>query len=98
MTDAGHCVRQLGGTGLDLVEAVDRAVSDLFAARASAPGVPPAPEGTVGLRHFTVVLEDDAELDALRRRARAAGVEVEDTVEGSLLRDPSGNALLFRPA
>ena len=62
------------------------------------PGVPPALEGTVGLRHFTVVLRDDAELAALRERARAAGVEVEDSPEGALLRDPSGNALLFRPA
>ena len=62
------------------------------------PGVPPAPEGTVGLRHFTVVLRDDAELAALRERARAAGVEVEDSPEGAVLRDPSGNALLFRPA
>jgi len=35
---------------------------------------------------------------ALRERARAAGVEVEDSPEGALLRDPSGNALLFRPA
>jgi len=62
------------------------------------PGVPPAPEGTVGLRHYTVVLEDDAELDALRGRARAAGVEPEDTAGGPILRDPSGNALLFRTA
>ena len=62
------------------------------------PGVPPALEGTVGLRHFTVVLRDDAELAALRERARAVGVEVEDSPEGALLRDPSGNALLFRPA
>ena len=62
------------------------------------PGVPPAPDGTVGLRHFTVVLRDDAELEALRERARVAGVEVEDTADAAVLRDPSGNALLFRPA
>jgi catechol 2,3-dioxygenase len=62
------------------------------------PGVPPAPGGTVGLRHFTVVLRDEAELAALRERARAAGVEVEDAAEGAVLRDPSGNGLLFQAA
>ena len=62
------------------------------------PDVPPAPQGTVGLRYFTVLLRDEAELAALRKRALAAGVQVEDALEGTLLRDPSGNALLFRPA
>jgi catechol 2,3-dioxygenase len=61
------------------------------------PGVPPAPEGTVGLRTFTVVLRDEVELEALRGRARLAGLEV-DTAAGAVLRDPSGNALLFRTA
>jgi catechol 2,3-dioxygenase len=60
------------------------------------PGVPPAPEGTVGLRHFTVLLRDEGELEALRRRAEAAGLEAEDSPDGPVLRDPSGNALLFR--
>jgi catechol 2,3-dioxygenase len=62
------------------------------------PGVPPAPDGTVGLRRFTVVLRDEAELDALLTRAQAAGVDVEHTADGPVLRDPSGNALLFRTA
>ena len=59
------------------------------------PGVPPAPDHAVGKRHVTIVLEDVAELDALRARAAEAGVPIEDTPEGPLLRDPSGNALLF---
>jgi catechol 2,3-dioxygenase len=59
------------------------------------PGVPPAPDDAVGLRHFTVLLRDSAELDALRTRATQAGVPIEDTAEGPVLRDPSGNALLF---
>jgi catechol 2,3-dioxygenase len=59
------------------------------------PGVPPAPGGVVGLRHFTVVLRDDAELEALRRRAEPAGVAFEESADGPLLRDPSGNALLL---
>ncbi len=62
------------------------------------PGVSPAADGTVGLRHFTVVLRDEAEAETLRERARAADVDVDDTAEGPLLRDPSGNALLFRTA
>jgi catechol 2,3-dioxygenase len=62
------------------------------------PGVPPAPDGNVGLRHFTVVLRGESELEALRRRAKAAGVAVEDGPDGPVLRDPSGNALLFRTA
>ncbi len=60
------------------------------------PGVPRAPGGTVGLRNFTVVLRDEDAVDALRKRARAAGVDVEETAEGPVLRDPSGNALIFR--
>jgi extradiol dioxygenase family protein len=52
----------------------------------------------VGLRHFTVVLRDEDEVDALRERARAAGTDVEDTADGPLLRDPAGNVLLFRTA
>ena len=59
------------------------------------PGVPPAPGGTVGLRRFTVVLRDEAEVARLRERAQAAGVEIEDADEGIVLRDSSGNALLF---
>jgi catechol 2,3-dioxygenase len=59
------------------------------------PGVPPAPDDVVGLRHFTVVLRDAAALEALRTRAAQAGVPVEDTGQGPVLRDPSGNALLF---
>jgi catechol 2,3-dioxygenase len=62
------------------------------------PGVPPAPEGTVGLRRFTVILRDEAELNALLTRAEAGGADIEDTAEGPVLRDPSGNALLFLTA
>jgi catechol 2,3-dioxygenase len=62
------------------------------------PGVPPVPEGVVGLRHFTIVLRDAAELDALRSRAARAGVPVEETAGGPVVWDPSGNALLFAVA
>lgn len=61
-------------------------------------GVPPAPEGVVGLRRYTVLLRDDVELGAVRERAIAAGLEPAESAEGMLLRDPAGNALLLRPA
>jgi len=57
-------------------------------------GVPPAPPDVVGLRHWTVVLDDEA-LNALRERADAAGIEGEEADAGLLLRDPWNNAVLF---
>jgi catechol 2,3-dioxygenase len=57
-------------------------------------GIPPSPpEGVAGLRRFTIVLRDAAELDALRARA---GSQAEEAPEGVLLHDPAGNALLLR--
>ena len=61
-------------------------------------GVPPAPPDAVGLRHWTVVLADAAERDALRTRLEAAGVEAEQRDGGLLARDPSGNAVVFETA
>jgi len=59
-------------------------------------GVPPAPPGRVGLRYWTVVLEDPADLAAVRERVRATGVEVEEgEVDGFLVRDPWGTAVVF---
>jgi catechol 2,3-dioxygenase len=59
-------------------------------------GVPPAPPGRVGLRHWAVVLEDPADLAAVRERVRATGVEVEEGEDDSfLVRDPWGTAVVF---
>jgi catechol 2,3-dioxygenase len=55
-------------------------------------GVPPVEPGTVGLRHWTVELDD---LAALRERLRAAGAETQDREDGLLVADPWGNAALF---
>ena len=55
-------------------------------------GVPSAPDGVVGLRHFTLVLADDLELDAVRGRIAAAGV----STDGPLARDPAGNRILLQ--
>jgi catechol 2,3-dioxygenase len=58
-------------------------------------GVPPAPEGRVGLRHWTVVLEDHEQVAAVGERARAAGIEAEEHEGGLLVRDPWSIAVLF---
>jgi catechol 2,3-dioxygenase len=58
-------------------------------------GVPPVPEGRVGLRHWTVMLDYPEEIEAVRERVRAAGIEVEDEGEGFLVRDPWDIATVF---
>jgi catechol 2,3-dioxygenase len=61
-------------------------------------GVPPAPEHTVGLRHWTVRLDTPAEVAEVRQRVEAAGVPIEAYEDGFVVRDPSGNALLIEVA
>ena len=58
---------------------------------------PPAP-GSVGLRAFEVVLPDAAAREQVLERLEAAGVPGEPRGEGTLVRDPSGNAVLLRQA
>jgi catechol 2,3-dioxygenase len=58
-------------------------------------GVPPVPEGRVGLRHWTVVLDDPKEVAAVRERVEAAGIEAEEAEGGFLARDPWGIAVVF---
>lgn len=62
-------------------------------------GVPPAPEDTVGLRHWTVVLEDPDQVAAVDERVRAAGISTEEREGGGaggfLVRDPWGIAVHF---
>jgi catechol 2,3-dioxygenase len=51
-------------------------------------GAPPAPPGTVGLRHWTIVLDGRAEVEQIRDRLAAAGVE-HSYADGRLVaRDP----------
>jgi catechol 2,3-dioxygenase len=54
------------------------------------PGVGPAPEHTVGLRHWTIHLPH-ADLEALRTRL----TDTEDFQDGFLTRDPWGTAIAF---
>jgi len=61
-------------------------------------GRPPAPEGSQGLRHYTVVLPDDAGFEAVAERIRAANVTAEKRPDGLFLRDPSQNGILITQA
>jgi catechol 2,3-dioxygenase len=58
-------------------------------------GVSPAPADRVGLRHWTVVLDDPEEVAAVHERVRAASIATEDREGGFLVRDPWGIAVLF---
>ncbi|HEU0022987.1 MAG TPA: VOC family protein [Thermoleophilaceae bacterium] len=61
-------------------------------------GVPPAPPDAVGLRHWTLVLDGDEELERVRGRLKDAAVPSEERPEGLLARDPSGTAVLLTAA
>jgi len=59
-------------------------------------GVGPAPAGRVGLRHWTVVLDDPKEVATVRERVEAAGIEAQEAEGGGfLVRDPWGIAVVF---
>jgi catechol 2,3-dioxygenase len=57
-------------------------------------GAGPPPPGHAGLRHFTIVLPDDAERERVLARADEAGA-VHDGSEGPIVRDPSGTGLVL---
>ena len=59
-------------------------------------GAPPPPPGALGLDRYELVLPDAAELDAVAARLEAAGVAVDQTPEGLLAADPSGNRVLIK--
>ncbi len=56
---------------------------------------PPAPADSIGLRYFTIQLPDQSDVDAVVARARSAGATIEDHFAGTLVLDPSQNALVF---
>ena len=58
-------------------------------------GAPPPPEGSASLRRATIVLPDAESRDEAVRRVADTGQEPEDTPEGPVVRDPSGNRLLL---
>jgi catechol 2,3-dioxygenase len=61
-------------------------------------GATPPPPGSAALRHATVVLPDAGERDRVAARAADAGAEPVEVEGGTLVRDPSENALLLAVA
>jgi catechol 2,3-dioxygenase len=61
-------------------------------------GAGPARDGAIGLRSFTVTLPDAEALEGVLVRVRAAGVAVQESGDGALIRDPFGNDILLRAA
>jgi catechol 2,3-dioxygenase len=63
-------------------------------------GIPAAPpvETVAGLRHWTILVDGDAELAAARGRLEAAGVEIAERPDGLLVHDPAGIPVLLTPA
>ncbi len=61
-------------------------------------GAPPPPPGAIGLKYFVVRLPNQDARRAVLDRVRAAGIDVESHDAGSLVRDPSGNAVLLAAA
>jgi catechol 2,3-dioxygenase len=57
-------------------------------------GVPPQPDGIVGLGHWTLVVPDASALEAVAGRLHALGTTVEERSDGLLARDPSGIAVV----
>src|SRR5215208_2879898 len=59
-------------------------------------GVPAMPADSVGMRHWTLVLDEPGQVTAVRERVAAGGAPVEERPGGFLTRDPWNNAVLVR--
>jgi catechol 2,3-dioxygenase len=56
-------------------------------------GATPSPPGTAALRHATIVLPDERERGRLLERLDRVDAQVQRTITGVMVRDPSGNLL-----
>jgi hypothetical protein len=54
------------------------------------------PSGTVGMRHWTIVLDSAASVDEVRARLVRADAPVDGRPDGFLTRDPWNNAVVVR--
>jgi catechol 2,3-dioxygenase len=59
-------------------------------------GAPPAPADALGLRHFTVTVPGQAEVDRLRQQLATRGIAAAAHDGGFKTYDPSGNGLIVR--
>ncbi len=57
-------------------------------------GAPPPPDA-IGLRYYSIVLPNVAELQRVAGRVQEAGIKSEEMDEGIMLRDPSQNGVLL---
>jgi catechol 2,3-dioxygenase len=60
-------------------------------------GAPPAPADSLGLRQFTIVVPDRAEIEQAAGRLRGSGFAVSPQDGTLLARDPSGNGVVVVP-
>ena len=58
-------------------------------------GRPAAPEGALGMRYFAVTLPDESAVSEITDRIAAAGIPIEESDSGRLIRDPSNNGILL---
>ncbi len=58
-------------------------------------GAPPPPADALGLRWYSIELPNQEALDAELERVKQANLQVEERVEGSLVRDPAGNGIIL---
>jgi catechol 2,3-dioxygenase len=56
-------------------------------------GAPPAPEDSVGLREFSLLLPNGEEIDRVAERVADAGFTVQNEGDTALLRDPFENRI-----
>ncbi len=61
-------------------------------------GAPPPPPDGLGLRYFTVVLPNAAELESAVQHLEQAGIATLSLEDGILVRDPSQNGVLLKVA
>src|SRR5687768_14719669 len=61
-------------------------------------GIPPQPKGALGLRHYVVQLPDRAEHERVLGRVKGAGLELEESEAGPLVRDPAGMGVVLAAA